>query len=168
MPLWGIHCRNIGPVVDERPAFFGHLNKAPKTAERISFRPQKDVVPGVTVAIHLSDEDANAWARIFDIGVCTQVLDPDDHNGYDVRHLEVQLFACQGVVPNCPPESEKFRTEEVQLNMRWHRTVQKEVIPWTAVINEQYVNSRGYLFSEWRERLRRALPRYHALDPWEQ
>lgn len=166
--MWDFTCRDIGPVEDERQVFFGHCNKAPKTADRITFRPKQDVLPGVTVAIHISNEDANIWARIFDIGICTEVLDPDDSNGYDVRHFRLELFACQGVVPNCSPDSEDFRSEEVQLNMRWYRTVQTQVIPWTAVINEQWVNNRGYLFADWRERLRRALPRYHALDPWEQ
>jgi len=166
--VWCHFYRNVGPINGERPAFFGHSNKAPKTAQRFEFRPQKDVIPGVTVAVHIADEDANAWARIFDIGMCTEVIDPEDGNGYDVRHFRVQLFACRGVVPNCHPDSADFRTEEVQLNMRWYRTEQTEVIPWTAVINEQYVNGRGYLYAEWRENLRRALPRYHAFDPWEQ
>lgn len=165
---FGLACRNIGPVDGERPAFFGHLKKAPKTSDRLPFHPQRDVRQGVTVAIHMADEDANVWARIFDIGICTEVVDPDDHNGYDVRHFRVQLFACRGVLPDCPPNSLEFRTEEVQLNMQWYRTVETEVIPWTAVISEQWVDGRGYLFPEWRENLRRALPRYHALDPYEQ
>ena len=155
-------CRGVGPVDGERPVFFGHARKAPKPADWIRFRPSTDVVPGVTVAFRLSDEDATAWARIFDVGLCVEVLDPDGGNGYDVRHIRLQLYACRGVLPDCPPESDDFRSEEVQLNMPWYLTEQIEVVPCTAVISEQWVDRRGYLFPKWRENLRTVLPLYHG------
>ena len=53
----------------------------------MSFCPWKDVVPGVIVAYRISDEDANVWARLFDVGICLEVLDRDEGNGCDVRYF---------------------------------------------------------------------------------
>ena len=158
-------CRDVGPVQGLRQMFFGHASKAPSPAALRRFNPECDVKPGVTVALRISDEDANAWARVFDVGLVLEVLQPGEGSDYDVLHFRVQLYACRGVVEDCDPGSPQMRTEEVQLNMPWDLTVQEHVIPWTAVINEQWVGREGYLWHEWREALRRELHRLHSDDP---
>lgn len=164
-------CRDVGPVQGERTIFFGHARKAPKPSDSRRdrpFDPQRDVIVGNIVAILMSDEDALQWARTFDIARITKVLAPDPINGREVRQFEVQYYACKGVEEGCDPEYDpegRFRSEEVQLNMQWVLTTQQHIIPWTAIINEQWVYGNGLLHVPWREALRRELCRLHSTDP---
>ena len=109
----------------------------------------------------MSDEDANAWARVFDIAQVKEVLEASDGG---IRHFRVQYYACEGVEPDCDPKSSRFISEEVQLNLKWFLIEQEDVIPWTAVANEQWVEG-GWLWPPWREALRAELPCLHSTDP---
>ena len=129
--------------------------------ELIRFDPEKQATPGVTVAIHMSDDDANTWARTFDIAIVLEAVDPGPGNPYSCRHLKVQYYKCLGVEPDCPTTSNKFRSEEVQLNMKWALTDWKGIVPWTCVISEQFVQDNGKLYKRWREILRCEIRRHH-------
>ena len=108
----------------------------PKAKEElVRFDPEKQATTEVTVAIHMSDEDANIWTRTFDIAIVLEALDPQLENSYSCRHLHVQYYKCLGVEPSCPASSKKFRSEQVQLNMKWALTDWKGILPWTCVIN---------------------------------
>ena len=161
-----VACRDVGPRDGDHVLFFGHESKRPKCKEDlVRFDPEKQATPGVTVAIHMSDEDAHTWARTFDIAIVLEVLDPNQGNDYGCRHLRVQYYKCLGVEPDCPAASKKFRSEEVQLNMKWALIDWKDVVPWTCIINEQFVQDNGKLYKKWRESLRGEIQRHHdALD----
>ena len=112
--LLAMICRDVGPRDGDHVLFFGHESKRPKDKEDlIRFDPEKQATTGVTVAIHMSDEDANIWARTFDIAIVLEVLDPCPDNSYSCRHLHVQYYKCLGVQPDCPTTSKKFRSEKV-------------------------------------------------------
>ena len=163
-----LNCRDVGPRDGDHVLYFGHDSKRPKGREDlIRFDPEKQATAGVTIAIHMSDEDANIWARTFDIAIVLEVLDPNPDNSYSCRHLQVQYYKCLGVVPDCPTTSKKFRSEQVQLNMKWALTDWKGVVPWTCVINEQFVQDNGKLYKRWRESLRYEIQRHHdAVDDY--
>ena len=135
-----------------------------KPRERNELRrmdPEVDPVVGATYAIRLSDEDAVTWARLFDIAMVVEVLEPGRDNHYTVCHYRVQYFQCRGVKPNCDPGDEDFRSEEVQLNMPWELTTWEDVHPWTVLICEQWVQADQRLYRPWRCTLRRELRRMH-------
>ena len=109
-----LNCRDVGPRDGDHVLYFGHDSKRPKGREDlIRFDPEKQAIAGVTIAIHMSDEDANIWARTFDIAIVLEVLDPNPDNSYSCRHLQVQYYKCLGVVPDCPTTSKKFWSEQV-------------------------------------------------------
>ena len=154
--------RDMGPVTSEHVFFFGHQSMKPRDKNELRrMDPEKDPVPGATYAIRLSDEDASTWARLFDIVMVVEVLEPGDHEDISIRHYRVQYFQCQGVRPNCDPEDEDFRSEEVQLNMPWEPTTQEGVHPWTVMICEQWVMGNRQLYGPWWNTLRRELKRMH-------
>ena len=107
-------CRDVGPNDGEHVFFFGHHSMKPKEKNELRrMDPEVDPVVGATYAIRLSDEDAVAWARLFDIAMVVEVLEPGRHNDYTIRHYRVQYFQCRGVKPNCDPGDEGFRSKEM-------------------------------------------------------
>ena len=154
--------RDIGPVAGEHVFFFGHQSMKPKDKNELRrMDPERDPIVGATYAIRISDEDAVTWARLFDLAMVVEVLDPGHNNNFTIRHYRVQYFQCRGVRPNCVPGDEDFRSEEVQLNMPWELTTWEDVHPWTVLICEQWVMGNEHLYGPWRSTLRHELKRMH-------
>lgn len=142
--------------------FFGHLNKRPKDKRELRrMDPETDPIPGATYAVRVNDKDAAAWARLFDVAMVREVLEPGEGNDYGIRHYRMQYFACRGVRPNVDPDDDAFRSEEVQLNMEWDLTSWEAVLPWTVLICEQWVTGCHKLHRPWRNNLQRELKRMH-------
>lgn len=111
-------CRNTGPVPGESTLQFGHKNDVLEGHYAQEFNPEEEAKVDNLVVVMLSDDDAKAWGRRFDVAQVKKI-----RQGEGGRNVFLVQYFVSNETP--PPrslnlDSLAFRGYEVrQLTGRW-------------------------------------------------